>query len=37
MIIEQPAGTDKARGSEYNQGNSEDDEGEPVITAKRSR
>jgi hypothetical protein len=34
-VIEQLAGTDKARGGEHNQGNSENDEGKPVVTTNR--
>ena len=30
-------GTDKARGYEHNQANPEEDEGEPLVTAKRPR
>src|SRR5467141_1899260 len=37
LVIEQLPGTHKARGRDQNQGNPEKDEGEPVVTAKRSR
>src|SRR5712671_6521772 len=35
LVIEQLAGTNKARGCNYNKGNPEKDEREPVVTAKR--
>src|SRR5258708_27001890 len=34
-VIEQLAGTNKARGCNYNKGNPEKDEREPVVKAKR--
>src|ERR1700730_2157142 len=37
LVVEQLPGTDKARGCDYNSGNPEKDEGEPVVTAKRPR
>src|SRR4029077_825049 len=37
LVIEQLPGTDKAHGCGHNKGNSEKDEGEPVVTAKRPR
>ena len=37
LVIEQLPGTDKARGCDHNKGNSDKDQGEPVVTAKRPR
>src|SRR5947209_10325901 len=37
LVVEQLPGTDKAHSCDCNQGNSDKDEGEPVVTAKRSR
>src|SRR5260370_41032229 len=37
LVIEQLPGTHKAGRCDHNQGNPEKDEGEPVVTAKRSR
>src|SRR6266436_4595085 len=37
LVIEQLPGTDKACGCDHNKGNSDKDQGEPVVTAKRPR